>query len=612
MLDGPAGSIDSSFDSTFTVARRSAHEENFPSLVKRPPITTNKTIIDTNFDHSEEVLFVYCNYPEQSTKCRKLFYKDAEDTIIKLPSHVGEGPFARVVSMRAADDTYELPRHHLVKRGAQGLNSVVYRMVIDYNFQAIKVRDDGPINMRVDYTNLLEYWDDVTDTPAKMRRDFQDGNHLSYQDWRRKVVSAKVAHERMRKRQADIMTGSAPFTDDSIAEDSAQSKRWFGAFKDWLSKLNTVESSNVGYLSQYLSKSILLYRAFVGCSRTNAQLSIYLDTEVSMESTYAYYFSGTFIPPAITGTYAYFGVQPSMYLGLTIQGGARLEYQSPRTPLIPTISYPGLAIKGIAAVGPTLDVYGQIVGVVQVSGTMKAGARYTFEKAEVYWPQDDDGDASTKIQDLLDDPEPVETGLVPEFQAEVTASVDVDIRVTPEAHIGIQVGGSGIVNSVTLVDAQLVGYVNSTLRFHADATGTLSTTDASAAYNYGVYLLYNIGYGGWATIPMYTWQVTSRILFDSPKVITLYSNGDVLSTTSKRDLAQLTSRTFDHLEVGVLNSENGFELRDFESEAVLAEARVVGIDGRHSLVVWQRSSQHHPIPKSGPIPGNRDSPGRQC
>lgn len=121
-----------------------------------------------------------------------------------------------------------------------------------------------------------------------------------------------------------------------------------------------------------------------------------------------------------------------MNLGLTTQGGARLEYQSPRTPLIPTISYPGLAIKGIAAVRLTLDVYWQIVGAVHVSGTIKAGARYTFEKAEVYWPQDDDGDASSKIQDLLDDPEPVETGLVPDFQAEVKASVDIDIRVTPE------------------------------------------------------------------------------------------------------------------------------------------------------------------------------------
>lgn len=165
-------------------------------------------------------------------------------------------------------------------------------MLIDYNFQAIKPRDgdDGPINMRVDYTNLLDYWYDVTDTPAKVRRDLQEANHLSYRHWRGKAVTDKESHEHMRKRQAEIMSGATTFdlSDNENIDNSDLYKRWLGTFVNWLKKMTTVESSNVGYLSQYLSKSILLYRAYVGCSRTNAQLNIYLDTEVSMESTYAY------------------------------------------------------------------------------------------------------------------------------------------------------------------------------------------------------------------------------------------------------------------------------------------------------------------------------------
>jgi hypothetical protein len=133
-------------------------------------------------------------------------------------------------------------------------------------------------------------------------------------------------------------------------EGSAMGKRWWGAFVDWLQKLNTVESSNVGYLSQFWTKSILLYRAFKGCARTNAQISIYLDAEIAMESTHAYYLSGTIVPPHLDGTYAYFGVQPSVYIGLTVQGSARLQFTSSRQPLMPTMSCPGLAIKGIAAV----------------------------------------------------------------------------------------------------------------------------------------------------------------------------------------------------------------------------------------------------------------------
>lgn len=40
----------------------------------------------------------------------------------------------------------------------------------DYNFHLIK-RDDGPISTRIDYTNLLPYWDEVTNSdPAAKKR----------------------------------------------------------------------------------------------------------------------------------------------------------------------------------------------------------------------------------------------------------------------------------------------------------------------------------------------------------------------------------------------------------------------------------------------------------
>ena len=210
--------------------------------------------------------------------------------------------------------------------------------------------------------------DDVTHTPAKARRGLQDSGSLGYHEWRHKVGRAKSSHDRMRKRQADIMDGGSVLhlraRDNGMAGESARAKRWFGDFVGWLSKVTTVEKSDTGFLTMALKKSILLYRAFVGCSRTNAYMNIYLDAEAAMDATYAYYYSGALGGLLPTATYAYFGMQPSVYLGLTVTGGARLEYQSPRVKLIPTMSYPGLAIKGLAAVGPTLDLWGQITGVV--------------------------------------------------------------------------------------------------------------------------------------------------------------------------------------------------------------------------------------------------------
>ncbi|KAL2821672.1 hypothetical protein BJX63DRAFT_427669 [Aspergillus granulosus] len=324
--------------------------------------------------------------------------------------------------------------------------------------------------------------------------------------------------------------------------------------------MNTVESSNVGYLKQYYKKSLLLFQASKGCAKTNAKLSVYLDAEVAMDSTYAYYLSGTLVPPALDGTYAYFGAQPSVYLGVTVQGSAQMQYTSERKPL---------------------DLYGQIKSIVQISGTMSVGAKYTFDKAEVYWPQDADEADYSKINDLIDDPEPVESGLVPEFSASVQASADLDILVTPEANIGINVGGSSLLGGVTLVDAQVAAFVNSSLRFHADASaiasGDSSSGEASYSYNYGVYLLYNIGFGGHASIPFYSWYMAARNLFDSPKSITLYENGDVGSTNL---YSSGTKRSLEGNEDPVFDDDSALD----SPRAILGVERVVGFDSNTNML----------------------------
>jgi chitinase len=79
-----------------------------------------------------------------------------------------------------------------------------------------------------------------------------------------------------------------------------------------------------------------------------------------MDATYAYYLSATFIPPGKPEAFAYFGMQPTAYLGLHMEGNVVFQMKSQRKKIIDTLSYPGLAVKGIAAVGPTLDVYGQV------------------------------------------------------------------------------------------------------------------------------------------------------------------------------------------------------------------------------------------------------------
>lgn len=57
-------------------------------------------------------------------------------------------------------------------------------------------------------------------------------------------------------------------------------------------------------------------------------MSMHLDTDIQMDATYAYYLSGTIVPPKVANTYGYLGVEPSAYLGLRIDGNAVLKYIS--------------------------------------------------------------------------------------------------------------------------------------------------------------------------------------------------------------------------------------------------------------------------------------------
>jgi hypothetical protein len=221
-------------------------------------ITTNTTVLESTFDHAEETVYVYCNYPKGSYECEKIFHKGAEDTIIKLPDHVGEGPFARVVSMERAPESYQLPHHHIRARALENNDNDVFKLRFDYNFHMIK-RDDGPINMRIDYTNLLPYWDEVTNSnPAAKKRSLHE--KLSRDEWKSLIQDAK---KRSTSTSQSVRVGSGN-TDMMERSDTGVEKRWFGKFLGWLKKMNTVEAGNDGFLDMAFQKSFLLYRAVKG------------------------------------------------------------------------------------------------------------------------------------------------------------------------------------------------------------------------------------------------------------------------------------------------------------------------------------------------------------
>ncbi len=103
--------------------------------------------------------------------------------------------------------------------------------------------------------------------------------------------------------------------------------------------------------------------------------------------------------------------------------------------------------------------------------------------------------------------------------------------------MGLRIGGP--ISGGSLVDAQLVGYVNASLSFQASATASGgSDNDASAVYKYGVYMFYNLGYGAYATITGFpNWALGARNAYTpSPRFTIFEATGSFsgITTNDKR------------------------------------------------------------------------------
>lgn len=99
-------------------------------MKKRSLITDDPSVLKSTFDHMAETFQIYCRH-EDLEACNRIFTGGAIDTVIRLPAHVGEGPYARVVSMKPmAIRERDLPRHHRRKRELQGNQNQIYEITV--------------------------------------------------------------------------------------------------------------------------------------------------------------------------------------------------------------------------------------------------------------------------------------------------------------------------------------------------------------------------------------------------------------------------------------------------------------------------------------------------
>ncbi|KAK1841138.1 Killer toxin subunits alpha/beta 1 [Colletotrichum chrysophilum] len=567
MLNGEEEAIDDNFQKSYTVVRRTVSVPR----VKRDILTKNQTVLERVFEHVEETFQVYCNFPPGAEECEAVWSGGAEDTIIRLPDHVGEGPFARVISMMPVGNDYQLPKHHLQHRSLDGIHdNPVYEVKVDYNFHLAR-QDRGPVQIRVDFTNLLGYWSELTDSEAdgntarRAKRNIPDDG-FTMRHFRDRVAKAEELEKRLPKRSGDTILTTVPLEAEPadpkpdnclVSRESNIAKRWWGTFTRWLAKLTTVTRSEVGDLPMGWADKINLFKASWGCpgKTWSANLRMDLEAEITMQSTYAYYYSGTFIPPTKPDVFFFFGIQPEAYVGLKMVGNAELRYTTNKKKIVDTLGYPGLAVKGIAAIGPTLDIYGQINGYVNIHGEAKAGARVTFDKSRVFWPQDSsDVEKYDEILNLGLTEEPKKPNgldVTPTFEAGVQVKAEIDVILQPEANVGIQIGGGSYTAGRTLISAQITAFMTSILQFIA--TGTISTSTGRFDYTYGSYFYYQLGFKAKATVLDWAnWALKDRLAYSpDPRKYTIYkSSGSIDLQGNRKRMVRLIDQPDSEDDIG--------------------------------------------------------------
>ncbi|KAI8153671.1 hypothetical protein K4K49_008338 [Colletotrichum sp. SAR 10_70] len=531
MLDGEEEAIDNNFQMSYTVVRRTVSVPR----VKRVILTKNQTVLERVFEHVEKTFQVYCNFPPGADEFEAVWNGGAEDTIIRLPDHVGEGPFARVISMMPGGNDYQLPKHHLQHRSLDGIyDNPVYEVKADYNFNLAR-QDRGPVQIRVDFTNLLGYWSELTDSEA-------DGN------------TARRAKRNIPDEDSRCATSAEPADPKPdnclVSRESNIAKRWWGTFTRWLAKLTTVTRSEVGDLPMGWADKINLFKASWGCpgKTWSANLRMDLEAEITMQSTYAYYYSGTFIPPTKPDVFFFFGIQPEAYVVLKMVGNAELRYTTNKKKIVDTLGYPGLAVKGIAAIGPTLDIYGQINGYVNIHGEAKAGARVTLDKARVFWPQDSsDIEKCDEILNLGLTEEPKKPNgldVTPTFEAGVRTKAEIDVIILPETNVGIQIGGGSYTAGRTLISAQITAFMTGILQFIA--TGTISTSTGRFDYTFGSYFYYQLGFKAKATVLDWAnWALKDRLAYaPGPRKYILHKfSGSIYLQGNRKRMVRLVDQS---------------------------------------------------------------------
>ncbi|KAF3935447.1 hypothetical protein ABW20_dc0106965 [Dactylellina cionopaga] len=445
LVDGTEGAVDNEFSEAWDVLDQQTSAFQLKKRAwreYRQPGTRNDT-----FENVIETYRVVCAAGMSAPECKRIFIMNAKDTIIKMPSHIGSGPYARIVSFTHIPDASisysdkkqlnkrrtQLRKRNFALRDLQEEHQV-FELVTDFDFASIDAaaKPGAQVQYRTDWSNLLDYWDDVTDEDP-------DGSN----------------------------------------QGTRLKRRWFGSFSNWLKKVTTIRKEDRGTLEMEYEKTFNIFHFEDRCQKGNTLYQAQIDASaylhMAMSATYSYLFQGQILPvPKTESAYAYFGAEPFVHVLLTLEGSGSVQSTSGDYKIVNGVAWPGLSIKGLIRIGPELNVNARIDSSLSISGKAVAGFAVGFTAFEVAFPQNSDGKGASKNPTKLNKDNHQIFSVDQTLKAEVKAEGHVSLTITPTLSFGVEALGG------KLMKGDIILGVDNTIDLGVSAAGSADAIEGGA------------------------------------------------------------------------------------------------------------------------------------
>ncbi|EAS33737.3 chitinase 5 [Coccidioides immitis RS] len=413
----------------------------------------------------EHTIQMVCTDFSETSNCYKIgLGHGVPGTILQMPKGCGPGKYAVAKSMEPAKRQM-VPRHlaHLGSRG------VVYDLTFDYDFSRVP-RDLGNTQMRVDFSNQDNYWDEVVAaTPSKKRkRSLEDvgGNHVR---WLEEEFRDDYHFGGLDKRELQ--------------------ERWFGStVLEWLKKMVKPEIKRDFTHDVDETFTAVIVDETWECERNNVKYDGHISAKALTNMRVSTSFGFTMIvtsliaPLDLSKSYLTFYNEGEITATLTLDAVASISYSKEKTIL--TLPFPGTSfrIPGIATIGPQIHISGGLDA--QLSVAAKFETKISIAKWEIRQTLPDGGMDEYKPKEIgPGDPDLDRTGDFsgiqrPEFYAGVAVEGDITAKLSAAAEFGVRFDDRWKVGGAT------VGVVGEGSILVKMAAGI--STEATCPFTYGM------------------------------------------------------------------------------------------------------------------------------